>query len=57
MKWEYIVVYVTGILNDVWEGEIIHLEEYLNKKGKEGWELVQGPGRFYNCCIFKRLIK
>lgn len=53
-KWEYIEVAPSGIWTNTWEGEKITLEEFLNKKGKEGWELVQGPSYNYNVCIFKR---
>lgn len=53
-KWEYEVVYATGTFIDKWEDEKIDLEAYLNKKGKEGWQLVQGPSFNFNHCIFKR---
>jgi hypothetical protein len=40
--------------SDKWEGEKLTLEEYLNKKGQQGWQLVQGPTWNYCGCIFKR---
>jgi hypothetical protein len=55
-QWEYFVAYENGLLNEKWEGEKISLLNYLNKKGKEGWELVQGPSYNSQKCIFKRLL-
>jgi hypothetical protein len=54
-QWQYQVIHPkVGWSTEKWEGESIGLELYLNKKGREGWELVQGPSHQYNCCIFKR---
>lgn len=55
-KWEYLVVDDEGAFNAKWEGEKITLIDFLNKKGKQGWELVQGPTHGFPQCIFKRLI-
>lgn len=54
IKWEYQVIYQTGTFKILWEGENISLQAFLNKKGWDGWELVQGPTHLYPQCIFKR---
>ena len=53
-QWEYLIVEATGTFSYKWEGEKITLEEFLNKKGKEGWQLVQAPSYQRDSCIFKR---
>lgn len=53
-QWEYLCVYPTGTWDNIWEGEKIPLEQFLNKKGQQGWQLVQAPSYHYICCIFKR---
>jgi len=55
-QWEHLIVYATGAWTDKWEGETISLDDFLNKKGKEGWQLVQGPSYNHTSCIFKRPI-
>ena len=53
-KWEYLTVYQDGTITEKWEGEKISLQDFLNNKGRDGWELVQGPTYGYSMCIFKR---
>lgn len=55
-QWEYLCVSPSDSFTPRWEGEKITLEEFLNKKGQQGWQLIQGPSYQHSYCIFKRLI-
>jgi hypothetical protein len=54
-QWEYFISNDEGNFSIKYEGlKWDSLEHYLNEKGRQGWELVQGPTHAYNQCIFKR---
>lgn len=39
MRWEYLVVYVAG-KSAAFNGENVDVQEFLDARGQEGWELV-----------------
>jgi hypothetical protein len=56
-KWEYLVeenssTFSIKIAGVKWNSNL----DYLNTRGKDGWQLIQGPTHGFSVYIFKRPI-